>query len=278
MPLIQAGDVNIYYEVHGQGKPLVLLMGLGCHSGLWIYQVPVFSQHFQVITMDNRGVGRSDKPAGDYSIEMMADDTANLLKALAIPKAHILGMSMGGAIAQRFALRYPQMVDKLLLACTFSGQTPYGIMMMKLWEDIARGAGMGAVTQLLLLQSFTPRGFLEQPQVVAEIQEIFARHPQPVAAYVSQNHACQKHNTNGELPQIKAPTLGLVGDRDIQTPVASVKFITEKISGAILKVIPRCGHGFMWEAAEQFNEAVLEFLAGEKHALPALGTESLPNG
>ncbi|MDO8635287.1 MAG: alpha/beta hydrolase, partial [Dehalococcoidia bacterium] len=127
-----AGDINIYYEIHGRGKPLVLLMGLGCHSGLWLYQVQEFSKRFQVIVIDNRGVGRSDKPAGDYSIEMMADDTANLLKALAIPRAHILGMSMGGAIAQRFALRYPQMLDKLVSACTFSEQTSYGIMMMQL--------------------------------------------------------------------------------------------------------------------------------------------------
>lgn len=263
MSLIQAGDINIYYEIHGKGKPLVLLMGLGCHSGLWIYQVPVFSQHFQVITMDNRGVGRSDKPPGDYSIDMMADDTANVLKELGIPQAHILGMSMGGAIAQRFALRYPQMVDKLVLACTFSGQTPYGIMMMELWEQIARGAGMKAVTSLLLLQSFTPRGFIEQRNVVTKVQETFELYPQPAAAYISQNHACQKHDTTVELYKITAPTLGLVGDRDIQTPVGSLKLIAEKIPGAKLKVIPRCGHGFMWEAAKQFNEAVLEFLGSE---------------
>ncbi|MBF8265103.1 MAG: alpha/beta hydrolase fold protein [Dehalococcoidia bacterium] len=264
MPLIRAGDINIYCEIHGRGKPLVLLMGLGCHSGLWLYQVQEFSKSFQVIVIDNRGISRSDKPSGDYSIAMMADDTANLLKALNIPKAHILGMSMGGAIAQRFALRYPQMVDKLVLACTFSEQTPYGIMMMELWEQIARGAGIGAVTSLLLLQSFTPRGFVEQKKVVAQIQEIFALYPQPVAAYVSQNHACQGHNTSGELPLIKVPTLGLVGERDIQTPVASVKFIAEKIPGAKLQIIPRCGHGFMWEAAEQFNEAVMNFLRNEQ--------------
>lgn len=260
MPLIHSGDTNIYYEVYGKGKPLVLLMGLGCHSGLWIYQTPVFSRSYQVILIDNRGVGRSDKPAGDYSIEMMADDTANVLKALGISKAHILGMSMGGAIAQKFALRYPQMVDKLVLACTFSGQTPYGIMMMQLWEQIATGAGMKAVTRLLLLQSITPRGFIEKRDIVNKIQEIFEAYPQPLEAYVSQNHACQKHNTTGELPGIKAPTLGLVGDRDIQTPVASVKFIAEQIPGAKLKIILRSGHGFMWEAAEQFNEAVLSFL------------------
>ncbi|MBI4287726.1 MAG: alpha/beta fold hydrolase [Chloroflexi bacterium] len=260
MPLVKSGETNIYCETHGHGAPLVLLMGLGCHDGLWPYQVPAFSERFQVVLMDNRGVGRSDKPPGDYSIEMMADDVANVLLGLGIVKAHILGMSMGGAIAQRFALRHPQMVDKLILACTFSEQTPYGIMMMELWEQVARGAGMAAVTRLLLLQSFTPRGFIEQRHIVAEIQGVFDLYPQPVEAYVSQNHACQRHETTPELPRIKAPTLVLVGDRDIQTPVGSAKLIASKIPGAQLKIIPRCGHGFMWEAAEQFNEAVLGFL------------------
>lgn len=260
MPLMKSGDVNIYYEVHGKGKPLVLLMGLGCHDDLWVYQVPEFSKKFQVILIDNRGAGRSDKPPGDYSIEMLADDVASVLKGLGIPKAHVLGMSMGGAISQRFALRHPEMLDDLVLACTFSEQTPYGIMMMELWEQIARGAGMKAVARLLLLQSITPRGFLEQTKMVAEIQEIFARYPQPVAAYVSQNHACQRHGTSPELPKIKARTLVLVGDRDVQTPVGSAKLIASKIPGAQLKVIPRCGHGFMWEAAKEFNEAVLTFL------------------
>jgi pimeloyl-ACP methyl ester carboxylesterase len=260
MPRVKAGDINIYYEVHGQGEPLVLIMGLGCSGALWLYQVEEFARKYRVIVFDNRGVGRTDKPAIDYSIEMFADDTANLLRTLGLERAHILGMSMGGMIAQRLAINRPQMVDRLILACTFSQSTPYGDLMMELWRTMAEKAGMETVSRMLLLQSLTPRCFLEKPQVIARLEEIFAAHPQPVDAYLRQNLACQNSSTTQELPQIGARTLVLVGDRDIQTPVGASRFISQSIPGSQQVVLPGCGHGFMWEVPQSFNEAVLSFL------------------
>ena len=262
MPRIKAGDIRIYYEEAGSGLPLVLLMGLGCPSRLWFHQVEGFSPRFRVVTPDNRGVGHSDKPATDYSIEMLADDTAHLLRALGIARAHILGMSMGGAIAQQFALRHPEMVDRLVLSCTWNETGPYGLLLMEAWRTMAQKAGMAALARLTLLQSLTPRCFGERPELVERLLALFAEHPQPVAAYVRQNWACVRHNTTALLSQIKAPTLVLVGDRDVQTPAGSSRFIARQIPGARLVVLEGLGHGLMWEAPDKFNSAVLEFLAG----------------
>ncbi len=260
MPYIKAGDINMHYEVYGQGEPLVLIMGLACPGALWFNQVEEFARKYQVLVFDNRGIGGTDKPTMDYSIDMLAGDTANLLKALGWGRAHILGMSMGGMIAQRLAIDYPQMVDRLILACTFSQSSPYGELMMGLWDTIARSAGMETMGKMLLLQSLTPRFFVEQPQAIVRLEKILADHPQPVDAYLRQNLACRRNYTTGELPRIGARTLVLVGDRDIQTPVGAARIIHKGIPGSQLLVLHGCGHGFMWEAPQDFNGAVLDFL------------------
>ncbi|MCK4963645.1 MAG: alpha/beta fold hydrolase, partial [Dehalococcoidia bacterium] len=123
MPTTKVGDINMYYEVHGEGEPLLLIMGLGSDLTSWIFQIPEFSKKYQVIAFDNRGVGRTDAPDVPYSTAMMADDTTGLLDALGIEKAHVLGLSMGGFIAQELAVKYPQRVKSLVLAATAAG--PY---------------------------------------------------------------------------------------------------------------------------------------------------------
>jgi pimeloyl-ACP methyl ester carboxylesterase len=260
MPHVQAGEIRMHYESYGDGPPLVLLMGLGCPGSLWWLQVQAFAEHYRVIVPDNRGVGQTDKPAGAYSTAMMADDTAHLLGTLGIPRAHVLGMSMGGAIAQQMALRHPALVDHLLLACTFCQSSPYGEEIFAVWRQVAAGAGMEALSRLLLLQSVTPRFYAEHADRVNTLAALFAAHPQPVAAYLQQNGACARHHTTDQLPGIQAPTLLLAAERDILTPVGSMRLLQQHIPGARLVVLPRSGHGFMWELPEQFNAAVCEFL------------------
>jgi 3-oxoadipate enol-lactonase len=121
MPTKKVGDINIYYEIHGKGEPLVLIMGYGLSSAAWSPVLPALAQKYKVITFDNRGAGKSDKPDGPYTMDMMAGDLAGLLDAIRIKAAHIFGISMGGMIAQHFALRYPERVRSLILGCTTCG-------------------------------------------------------------------------------------------------------------------------------------------------------------
>ena len=123
MPTVKVGDISIYYEIHGEGEALVLIMGYGGSSLGWFRQIPVFSRGFKVVAFDNRGTGRSDKPDIPYTMKMMAGDVAGLLEAIGIDAAHIYGVSMGGRIAQEFALRYPEKVVSLILGCTSCGGT-----------------------------------------------------------------------------------------------------------------------------------------------------------
>src|SRR4030042_4514445 len=121
MPRQKVNDIEIYYELHGQGEPLVLIMGLRRNIEWWYLQIPTLSKHFKVLAFDNRGAGRSDKPKMDYSIRLFADDAAELMKTVQIGRAHIIGISMGGYIAQELAINYPEMVRGLILGCTSAG-------------------------------------------------------------------------------------------------------------------------------------------------------------
>src|SRR5262245_54107488 len=121
MPRIEINDINLYYEIHGEGAPLLLIYGLAGRGAGFARQIPALSERFRVIIFDNRGVGETDQPEEPYSIPQMADDAAGLLDALGIESAHVFGVSMGGMIAQELALRYPDSVKKLALGCTHSG-------------------------------------------------------------------------------------------------------------------------------------------------------------
>ena len=120
--IVPVNGINMYYETHGEGEPLLLIEGLGYSSWMWYKQIPELSKEYRVIVYDNRGVGRSAKPDSEYTIELMADDAASLLTALGVESAHVLGVSMGGYIAQELALRHPEKVRSLILAGTNRGE------------------------------------------------------------------------------------------------------------------------------------------------------------
>jgi len=262
MASVNANGCNLYYEIHGQGEPLVLIMGLRRNAEWWYRQVPELSQHFQVIAFDNRGAGRSAKPVMEYSIRLFADDTARLMAALDIERACILGISMGGYIAQELALNYPAKVEKLVLGCTGCGGEKAVRMSPERMQKFNASAGLQPEEILRKnMDIYYSDDFVAHSlERVEEFVNISLRHSQPVDAFMRQFDACQRHDTADRLGRISIPTLIMTGDDDPLVPPQNSYVLQKLIPGADLSVFPGGRHCFFIEHAEQFNEKVVEFL------------------
>jgi pimeloyl-ACP methyl ester carboxylesterase len=265
MPTAKVGDINIYYEVHGKGEALVLIMGLGGSSVWWFRQVPVFSQQYRVVAFDNRGTGQSDKPDMPYTMEMMAADVAGLLENIGIKTAHVFGVSMGGMIAQHFAIRYPERVSSLILGCTTCGG-PHSLMpdaeAMSALSDIEhmqRQTPEERVREMLpfiLSQEFINKNERLIEQFIAKVTEYVT----PLHGYMRQVEAIMGHDTYERLPEIKVPTLVIAGDADRLVPVENSRLLASRIPRAELVILKKMGHGFWVEAETEANKVVLDFL------------------
>lgn len=262
MSTVRVGDIRIYYEIHGKGEPLFLIMGLGSDMAGWMFQIMDFSQKYKVIVFDNRGVGRTDAPDIPYSTKMMADDTIGLMDTLQIEEAHILGLSMGGFIAQEIAIKHPRRIKSLILATTGASLTSRAGHVLGTWTRmLEEGVGRETFTRESLSWLFTDK-FFENSKMVDTVVRLRLSYPypQPVHAYVHQAKACMEHDTRGRLGSILAPTLVLVGDGDILFPVKVSKELVDGIGNARLVVLEGGGHGFCTETPEKFNKAVMDFL------------------
>jgi pimeloyl-ACP methyl ester carboxylesterase len=264
MPAVRVGEINIYYEDYGKGEPLLLIAGWGTDLSCWLPQIPEFSTKYRVIAFDNRGAGRTDAPDKPYSMRMMAADAAGLLDALGIGKAHILGVSMGGCIAQEIAIEHPERTKSLILAATTAapGACPMLMNTLAAWTAAMReGVSPKTMARMQLPYVVTSR-FFDQPEMVALFVDAMAANPcQPRA------HACQRQteasagqDTRARLKRIAAPTLVLAGKEDIMLPVKHSEELAALIPKAKLVVLEGGAHGFSIEIADKFNRAVLEFL------------------
>jgi 3-oxoadipate enol-lactonase len=262
MPKVNVQGISLYYEVHGSGYPLVLIRGLASNADHWYYQVPVLSLHYSLLVFDNRGIARSDIPNSPFTISTMADDTVGLMDALGIPKAHILGISMGGMIAQEIALKYPKRVNGLILACTHCG----GDHAIPPTPDIVRdlGESLFASTQEAAQKAirclFSDRTIQQNPDVVRRYAEVSKKFPAKAQVLTNQVKAIQGHDTWRDLIHIRNPTLVLAGSEDALIPAENSRILAERIPHARLQVIEGGGHQFLIEQPDQFNKAVLEFL------------------
>jgi pimeloyl-ACP methyl ester carboxylesterase len=262
VPKAKVNDIQLYYEVHGEGEPLMLIMGLGASTLGWDMQTPTFSREFQVVAFDNRGSGRSDKPASRYSIRLFAKDTAGLMDALGIASAHVYGVSMGGFIAQELALSYPQRVRTLVLGATSCGgrqaivSLPEHLSLMISLNSLS--AEEAAEKGLLLLYSDEFIARKRQELIERALAEAELRPPPD--AYGRQVQAATRHDTCDRLPQICCPTLVISGSEDKIVPAENSRILADQIPGAELVVLPKAGHGYLVECAEESNAIVLDFL------------------
>ncbi|MEW6271804.1 MAG: alpha/beta hydrolase [Thermodesulfobacteriota bacterium] len=274
MSTAKIGDVELYYEEHGSGDPLLLVMGLAADSQAWMFQIPDFAKRYRTIAFDNRGVGRSSKPAGPYTVHAMADDAAGLLEFLAIPRAHVVGVSMGGMIAQELALRHPGKVRGLVLGCTYPEpdndveqrrQFTLGQLGGSVDESGTMKIDVSTINPLMFLQQMLPTVFNQEfiDRELPKMMQIFAGALQwgfSMEAILGQVAAVMGHRTTDRLHQIKSPTLVITGDADRLVPPANSDILAREIPGAKLVKIPGGSHGFNFETPELFNREVLSFL------------------
>ncbi|MFW9779530.1 MAG: alpha/beta fold hydrolase [Candidatus Heimdallarchaeota archaeon] len=262
---IETNGQSLYYEVHGEGSPLILIMGIGYDATLWgLHQIPVFSKNYQVIVFDNRDVGRSSQANGSYTIADMADDVVALLNGLKIDRASVLGISMGGMIAQEFALRHPDRLDKLIVTGTSADTSHSKFDPISVWNFVKSHDKNGltfAAQQFLWLFSDT---FLRNPGAVDQTLQMLASNPNPQSpeAYERQADAYVKHDTLSRLGDVKAPTLVICGERDRLTPPWVCRRVADAIPGARYHQIdgPGTSHVLPLEKPDDFNAIVMSFL------------------
>jgi pimeloyl-ACP methyl ester carboxylesterase len=266
-------DVDLYFEVYGQGDPLVLIAGTGISLAPWrVFQVPEFAKHYQVVIYDHRGLGRSDKPDVHYSTRLFARDCAGLMDALAIERAHIMGHSMGGRVAQWVALDYPEKVRSLVLSGTGSGKYSDRL------EDYPRGVPLDAALELIekgyekYQHDHWGPGFMfsevfmkERPEVVKRFQELIVDEVPPLKCYLRHVVARQCHETTEIVHRITAPTLVIVGSKDTHeggtgSHVESSQALARQIRNAELVLVEGGRHGYLREMPEKGHPPILDFL------------------
>jgi pimeloyl-ACP methyl ester carboxylesterase len=262
MAKVNVNGCDFYYEIHGQGDPLVLIMGLRRNVEWWYRQIPALSQHFQVIAFDNRGAGRSDMPVMEYSIRLFADDTAGLMDALGISNARILGISMGGYIAQELALNYPAKVKSLVLGCTGCGGDRAILMSPERMERFTANKGLKPEEILRKdMDIYFSDDFVDQhPEKIEEFIEISMRYYQPADAFFRQYDACLRHDCGDRLHNLSIPTLIMTGDDDPLVPPQNSHILNDLIPGADLFVFAGGRHCFFIEKADRFNKKAVDFL------------------
>jgi pimeloyl-ACP methyl ester carboxylesterase len=231
MPTVKVNDIDMYYEVQGAGEPIVLIAGLGTSMSPYRRIVGLLSQNHRVLAFDNRGVGRTDKPNIPYTIEMMADDTAGLLKALNIMQANVVGISMGGRIAIALALLHPELVRSLVLVSTSA--------------RVRRTAWM--TVQFKAIKWIRAAG------------RVLGRTPQPYYAFVRQLDASGGYDCTDRLGEIGVPTLIMHGTKDKIVPPNLVEEMHAGIRESRMSVF-NGGHGFFFWESERFADSVADFL------------------
>ena len=277
MPKVKVNDIQMYYELKGEGFPLVMIQGLGGNLEGWNPRlVEELSKHFKLILFDNRGAGRTDLSKREYTMRLFADDTAGLMNALGIPKAHILGMSMGGMIAQELAINHPQKVFKLIL-CSTSSQSSYSKEGSRVLEAMSRSS-IEELTKLILSFSFTldyPQDLLKQNPVVVFgptsefvkenpdsarlLLQQGTKHPTSQEGFRHQYDAVLGFNTQARLQQIKVPTLVLQGKKDRLVPPENGSILAKAIPNAKLVYLENSAH-LLVEEMEEMLKVITEFL------------------
>jgi pimeloyl-ACP methyl ester carboxylesterase len=254
--------VDIYYEVKGSGRPVMLVAGLASDNAFWLPSIDALAARYQVVALDNRGAGRTTPLDAPTSIRLMADDCMALAAHLQLPKATLVGHSMGGMIVQDCAVRYPDQVDRLVLAATAPVASPRDNDLFATWSALFTAIDRRLWFRNLFYWVLSPAFFNEKRNVDALVQ-LAATYPyqQTPVALANQVKALAEFDSRKELSAIRARTLVLAGTLDLVFGIADAAAMAKSIPRATFAAIEGAAHSFPIESPKDLSARVLEFLA-----------------
>ena len=267
---VEVNGVNLWYEVSGDGEPVMQIHGGGFGHSNFAPATPELAKEFKVVDYDMRGYGKSDRPVQEYDMEVWADDLAGLLDALGIERAHVHGTSMGGMIAIVFAGKYPERTRSVVINCAAAKLGPSGRLIFKNWIDIARmdadGPGSRTLAELITWQALSKRFLEEQDaeELTDLIQQIL-RDSNRIEVFTAACQAMCDMDITDWLPKISSPALVLGGDEDVMTPWdqgpggVGQEGIYESIPNAEKHVIAGSNHSTIFDSTEEHNRVVIDF-------------------
>ncbi len=263
MPKVKANGITINYERQGTGEPLVLIPFLAADNACYAFQVADYAKHYTCISVDPRGAGETDKPAGTYSMELFADDIVALMQAIGVERAHVSGLSLGAATGLWLAGKYPQRVKSLSLHSCWHKTDPFLKVVVQGWQSIAKG--LGNVTEMVIQGifpwCFTPELYAAKPDYIDQLAAFVRGRPQqPLDAFMRQSNAVIAHDAASQLAHIKAPTQITVGRHDLVCSTRFADVLKSSIKGSELVVFETCSHAPIYESVSEFNEKTLSFL------------------
>jgi len=269
MTYVRSSDgTRIHYSKTGRpgGPPVLFIQGLGAAKSGWALQRMATAPWYQGIALDNRGAGRSDKPHTDYSLEQMADDAIAVLDHAGVETAHVVGASMGGAISQIIAVKYPERTRSITLACTAGTHHAWREELLSSWRDEALENGIGSMSSEAMRWVIGPRSFRRVLPAMGWLGPLALGRPSH--AFANQVDAILNVDTSlvDRLEEVDVPVMVLAGNQDILTPRGDSEELADRIPTAELVVISGAAHGFMFEHASTFNRILLDFLRRAERA------------
>ena len=263
MPTVKANAITMNYEQQGAGEPLVLIPYLAADNACYAFQVADYAKHFTCISVDPRGAGATDKPAGAYSTELFADDIAAFLQAIGIGRAHVAGLSLGAATGLWLAAKYPDKVKSLSLHSAWTKSDPFLTTVVRGWQTMAKG--LGSVTEMIIQGifpwCFTPELYAAKPDYIEALATFVRGRPvQPLEAFLQQSNAVIGHDAQSQLGKVAAPTQITFGRHDLVTSTRFLDPLKTGIRRSETVVFEDCSHAPIYENVADFNQKTLAFL------------------
>jgi 3-oxoadipate enol-lactonase len=264
VPTAQLSQAKLFYAEKGAGEPVLFLNGLSGDHGYWMGQLRAFGRRYRCLAVDNRDVGQSGDAAGPYTIADLAADVAELLDQLDVPAAHVVGLSMGGMIAQELALARPDRVKSLALVATLGRSDDWFRATLEAFGLIRRQVADTAAFFEAILPWWVSHRFFAAPERIAWLRWLLRQNPhsQKLEGFLRQLRAIGQHDALEQLEQIRCPVLLLVGEDDSVAPPRYARQIHEHIPHARFALLPEVGHAPPIEDPDPFNRRLADFLAG----------------